>query len=67
MYDLFFCLVVAAAKQYDCDKDYPQATIVIIKKAFDTHFDFTSLIDFNISYVEAIKSVTRCLNIQSMQ
>ena len=61
MYDLSsFVLVVAAAKQYDCNKDYPQATVIVIKKAFDTHLDFTSLIDFNISYVEVSKSVTRC-------
>ncbi len=34
----FIFLVVAAAKKEDSDKNYPQATIIIIKKTSDTHF-----------------------------
>ncbi len=33
----FFSLVIAAAEQNNRNKDYPQATIIVIKKAFDTH------------------------------
>lgn len=53
-----FNLVVAAAEQNNRNKDYPQATVIVVKKAFDTHSEFTSLIDFNISYDEALKNVT---------
>jgi len=53
-----FNLVVAAAEQNNRNKDYPQATVIVVKKAFDTHSEFTSLIDFNISYDEVLKNVT---------
>lgn len=33
----YIFLVIAAAEKEDRNKDYPQATVIVIKKTLDTH------------------------------
>lgn len=53
----FLLLVVAAAEDKKRD-NYDPAAVVITEHILDTHFSFTSHIEFNISYVEVVFYVT---------